>query len=126
MSSFKVKATGKIKEINQKITCGDTNVIYCIECEKCGLQYVGKTKNSFKLRCSQHSYAVKSYDAKEDKHSGPVAEHFNRPGHSKENMLFFALERVVSTDPIILGTRERLYIDEMDVINRGINRNRTY
>jgi hypothetical protein len=126
MSSFKVKATGKIKEINQIITCGDTNVIYCIECEKCGLQYVGKTKNSFKTRCYQHSYAVKKYDAKEDKYSGPVAEHFNRPGHSKENMLFFALEKVVSTDPFILGTRERFYIDEMDVINRGINRNRTY
>lgn len=126
MSSYKVKATGKVKTINQNLTCGDTNVIYCIECEKCGLQYVGKTKNTFKARCYQHSYSVKNYDAKEDKYSGPVAEHFNKPGHCLENMLFFAIEKVVSTDPFILGTRERLHIDDMDVINKGINRNRTF
>lgn len=125
ITNFKVKATGKTKTINQKITCQDTNVIYCIECEKCGLQYVGKTKNSFKSRCYQHAYSVKHYDANE-KNNGPVPEHFNQPGHSKENMIFFALEKVISSDPFTLGTRERFHIDDMDVISKGINRNRTY
>lgn len=125
-TSFKVKATGKTKTINQKITCQDTNVIYCIECEKCGLQYVGKTKNSFKTRCNQHSYAVRHFDAKEkEKNNGPVAEHFNKPGHSSDNMHFFAFEKVISIDPFTLGTRERYHIDDMDVISKGLNRNRT-
>ena len=86
---------------------------------------MGKTKNSFKTRCYQHSYSVQHYDAKE-KNNGPVPEHFNKPGHSKENMIFFALEKVMSMDPFTLGTRERFHIDGMDVVSKGLNRNRTY
>ena len=87
---------------------------------------MGKTKNSFKTRCNQHSYAVRHFDAKEkEKNNGPVAEHFNKPGHSSDNMFFFAFEKVISIDPFTLGTRERYHIDDMDVISKGLNRNRT-
>jgi hypothetical protein len=40
-------------------------------------------------------------------------------------MLFFAIRKVVKDDPFIVGARERLYIDKMDILREGINKNRT-
>ncbi|KAM3619460.1 uncharacterized protein V6R79_008615 [Siganus canaliculatus] len=33
-----------------------TNVVYCIWCRKCGIQYVGETRNSIGARLSNHKY----------------------------------------------------------------------
>jgi hypothetical protein len=41
------------------------------------------------------------------------------------DMLFFAFEKVQNGDPFIVGARERFYIDRMEVLERGINKNRT-
>ena len=40
-------STQQTYSIPRKISCNSTNVIYCIECTSCGLQYVGQTKNKF-------------------------------------------------------------------------------
>ncbi len=40
-------------------------------------------------------------------------------------MLFFAIEKVVKNDLFIVGARERFYKDKMDVLRKGINKNRT-
>jgi hypothetical protein len=40
-------------------------------------------------------------------------------------MLFFAIEKVVKDDPFIVGAREIFYIDKMDVLRKGINKNKT-
>jgi len=40
-------------------------------------------------------------------------------------MFFFAFEKIIKDDPFIVGARERFYIDKMEVIQHGINKNRT-
>jgi hypothetical protein len=118
MMEFKVTATGETIKINQKITCTDSNVIYCVQCTICHQQYVGKTTSQFKTRVLAHRSSVGS-------NKGPVGEHFNLPGHQTSNMLVFAFEKVSDKDPFIVGARERFYIDRMDVVRQGINKNRT-
>ena len=119
MSQFTVTATGEKITIRQNITCTDKNVIYCIQCTKCHMQYVGKTTSKFKDRATAHRFSV------DNQKSCPISDHFNLPGHNKSNMLFFAIEKVVQDDPFIVGARERFYIDKMEVIQHGINKNRT-
>jgi hypothetical protein len=51
--------TGEKIKINQKLTCTDQNVIYCIQCKKCNMQYVGKTITSLK-RATAHRISVNS------------------------------------------------------------------
>jgi hypothetical protein len=119
ISQFQVTATKEQITINQKITCTDTNVIYCIQCTICNLQYVGKTTNKFKDRASSHRSSV------DTQKNCTLSDHFNSPGHSKNNMLFFAFEKVSSNDPFTIGVRERFYIDKMNVIEHGLNKYKT-
>ena len=118
INEFKVTATGETIQINQKITCTDSNVIYCIQCKKCNLQYVGKTTSQFKSRAIGHRSSVQMK-------KGPVGEHFSSPGHKSADMLMFAFEKVIKNDPFTVSARERFYIDKMDVIRNGLNKNRT-
>jgi hypothetical protein len=62
---------------------------------------------------------------KKDIKIGPLAGHFNQKSHTMADMLFFAFEKVQNGDPFIVGARERFYIDKMEVLERGINKNRT-
>ena len=139
---FSVTATGEKIKISQKITCTDKNVICCIQCKKCQMQYVGKTISKFKTRAACHIRNVENAQEQKKKHqqslknnpkekieppknAGPVGEHFTQKNHSISDMLFFAFEKVVNGDIFIVGARERFYIDKMDVLRKGINKNRT-
>ena len=117
MTSFKSYATGEIINISQNLTCTDTNVIYCIQCDKCGMQYIGKTKNQFRTRMIQHRNSIGSS-------TSSVALHFEKKGHSSHNFICFAIEKVLG-DCFVLAARERFYIDRLDVVAKGMNSNRT-
>ncbi len=41
------------------------NVIYCIQCKKCNMQYVGKTITSFKKRATAHRLSVNNAQKKQ-------------------------------------------------------------
>ena len=53
-SSFKSFATGRIYEINQRLTCSSRYVNYLASFNKCKLQYVGSTTTEFKVRFRNH------------------------------------------------------------------------
>ena len=106
------------------------------------MQYVGKTITSFKKRATAHRLSVNNAQKNKKEHlqaqktnqgekiekpknEGPVGEHFAQKNHSISDMFFFAIEKVVKDDPFIVGARERFYIDKMDVLRKGINKNRT-
>ena len=36
------------------VTCCSSNLIYCISCKRCGIQYVGQTKSELKKRLGSH------------------------------------------------------------------------
>ena len=54
----KNRRTDRMVEIKQNIQTNTTNCVYLITCNKCGLQYVGETRNSIADRLNQHRYNV--------------------------------------------------------------------
>jgi hypothetical protein len=70
------KATGRSYKTKTKVTCRSNNVIYCIKCTRCLLQYVGETKRNVMERFQEHFYHItKSH------HTDTIGHHFNSHGH---------------------------------------------
>lgn len=61
-----------IFKISQKFSPSTSNCVYLIFCCKCGMQYIGETKNSISTRMMQHRYNIKN---RKEIHT-PVVNHF--------------------------------------------------
>ena len=81
-TSGKIKSHAKKKKFfsRNKAYCGCHNVIYCIQCNTCGKQYVGQTKRDFKIRFREHTNDLKKTNLDEKNH--PVAKHLKSAGHT--------------------------------------------
>ena len=86
-----VKAADFTWKINKKVSCGDSNIVYLIQCEKerCKQKYIGYTHQEFRERMFQHLGYVRNKLLNK-----ATGQHFNLPGHSKNNMKFTILEKV--------------------------------
>ena len=71
------KTTGKEYNCKKNVSCKSSNLIYCITCVHCGMQYVGQTKLRLMDRFGHHFTSIQRNDGKND-----VCKHFNQPGHS--------------------------------------------
>ena len=96
-------------------TCKTKGVIYLIECSKCGIQYVGMTKNALQKRFTSHRS-----DIKNKKKTSSVAKHFNLPGHSMEDLTIMVIDQ--EDDVKKLRKRERYWINELKTKAHGLNR----
>ena len=65
------KSTSRQYRSQKNVSCNSSNLIYMIECELCGAQYVGQTKNKLLTRINQHYYSIRH------KLETPVSRHFN-------------------------------------------------
>lgn len=65
------------------ITLKVQNCIYLIQCRKCGMQYVGETRNSLRTRLSHHRYNI----TKGHKQNTHLVKHFQRHGVQHLNLL---------------------------------------
>ena len=63
-----------------RFSCVTKDVIYCIECGKCGDIYIGETERRLGDRIREHLRDIKTKNRNKE-----VAIHFNSPGHSLEN-----------------------------------------
>ena len=68
-----------------KVTCELSNVIYIINCNKCGLQYVGEIKRPIRNRMYEHYNSVQKFHSEK---SIPASRHFTQNNHSVRNMEF--------------------------------------
>ena len=91
-TTHKSTVTGEVFPITSPITCTDDFLIYNILCKKCTIEhpgdkdmYTGKTKDSIAARSSAHRS-----DTRTEKNKA-VSDHFNGPGHSMSDMIFFAI-----------------------------------
>ena len=82
--------------------------IYKIQCRKCPKQYVGSTKNALHIRLNGHRY-----DIKNKKIQKPVAKHFNRRGHSMEDLSTMVIEKLQNNNIQFQRRRERFWIDKL-------------
>lgn len=58
------------------VSCRSHNVVYCLTCLICKLQYVGQTKRTFHERLYEHQRNIRQRNVDE-----PLGRHFCLPGH---------------------------------------------
>ena len=58
---FRSSVTGRTYYVNHVFDCDSEEVIYLITCKKCGLQYVGNSVTSFRLRFNNHKSSMMRY-----------------------------------------------------------------
>eukprot|EP00061_Rhincodon_typus_P001486 g14936.t1 len=67
-------------------TCTSANVVYCIHCSQCGLLYIGETKRRLGDGFVEHIRLVR-----DKRQHLPVANYFNSPSHSLDDMSILGL-----------------------------------
>ena len=106
-----------IVDINKQVNCQSKNILYCITCDKCSIQYIGETERTLQERFSEHKgYAVNMITSK------ATGEHFSQKTHKVSDMKVSALEKLSSTDPAVRKEREKYYISKMNTKYKGLNK----
>ena len=112
---FRSTVTGKSYTVTTPATCKIKGVVYLIECKWCQMQYVGMTTRALYKRFGEHRF-----DIRYNKMTS-VAEHFNRYGHSMEDLTIMIIDQEHHVE--ILRKRERYWIYELRTkAPYGINR----
>ena len=70
------------------LNCKSENVVYGLECNLCGLVYVGETKGRLNKRMNGHRSSINNNEFPE------VYQHFNRPDHSILSMKVRIIEKI--------------------------------
>ena len=121
IKTHKCNITKKTYEISTHVTCLSENIIYRITCKKPQCQnfvYIGQSKRRFCDRFSEHKGYVS-----QKKLDQVCGEHFNKPGHSKEDMLPIILEQVnPKSDDFLRLKREERWIRNYQSIEYGANK----
>ena len=88
-------------------TCKTKYVVYLISCVKCGLQYVGQTRQPLHLRINGHRHSIVK-----DKLNTFLCKHFNNDGHSFDD---FRVKIIDCVDHFGLSEEEaRRTLDEKE------------
>ena len=99
-------------------TCKTSNVIYLIQCKRCGQQYVGETGQALHCRLNNHRVDIVHHRIQEK----PVAAHFNSGEHSVEDMTVMIIERLWKDDLVLRKIRESRWISTLDTASpKGMN-----
>ena len=105
------------KEITSHLCCQSRNILYLIECNKCRLQYIGETDRSLKERFSEHKGYVTNKILKQ-----ATGAHFNLPGHSVDNMMVMAIQKIFTRGTPYRKEHEKEEISNFRSYHHGINR----
>ena len=110
-------ATNNTFEINRQVNCQARNILYCITCAKCKVQYIGESERTLQERFSEH----KGY-AMNNKTNKTTGEHFGQKGHRVSDMRVTVLEKIYSSDPAVRKEREKFFILKMNTKYKGLNK----
>ena len=69
-------------EINRQLNCNDKCLIYLLSCKVCGLQYVGSTTDTFRLRWNNYKENNRKAKRGEEPMQPLVLEHFSSNDHN--------------------------------------------
>ena len=116
---IKAKHSEHKVELSKHFDCNTRNIVYIIECRKCGNQYIGQTMNSLKDRFLDHL----GYARREEVEKA-TGGHFNLPGHKLSDMSISVLEKVKEKNTFYRETRESYQIENFNLHRKGINRKR--
>ena len=125
-STFQSQRTKQQFKIFHNTNCKSSNVIYLMECKKCKIQYVGKTRNSFNTRLNDHR--SNAYNPTED--SIPACLHFHNNTHDfNRDAKFTIIEQLKNTEDkseeqreTIILQRENFWIKKLQTLTpHGLN-----
>ena len=111
---FTSHCTGKTYTLRTAATCKSKDVVYLIQCKRCGLQYVGETEQALNERLNSHRSDIKRKNI--DK---PVAAHFNKPGHSSTDLAVMVIDQLWGNDSVIRKIREERWITILQTASPG-------
>ena len=79
------------------VCCSSSNLIYCITCKRCGIQYVGQTKRELKERFSEHFLKITRNDPDSE-----IARHFNTNYHvGLDDISIYVIDLVYASPHIL-------------------------
>ena len=104
-------------DINTQVNCQTKNLIYCITCEKCKIQYIGESERTLQDRFSEHRGYVLN-----EKLNTATGQHFNQRGHKISDMKVNIVEKIFSQDIAVRKEREKFYIMKFNTKYKGLNR----
>jgi len=108
-------------EIKDTISCTSENIIYCITCRVCQLQYVGETSRSLRERLNDHRSSIKL------KKKTPIAQHFNSPNHSILDLKIIGIELCKNNSHISRQHREQHWQKTLGTFfPKGLNGSMTF
>ena len=116
---IKAKHSENKVELSNHFDCNTENIVYIIECKKCGDQYIGQTQHSLRGRFLDHL----GYARREEVHKA-TGGHFNLPGHKMSDMSVSVLEKVKEKNIFYREGRESYHIENFNLQRKGINRKR--
>ena len=99
---FTSHSTGQKHRLKSNTSRKTMNVIYLIQCKKCGHQYVGKTGQPIHCRMNSHRLDINRKKIKKK----PATGHFNTQGHSVEDMVVTVIDRLWKDDHVPRKNRE--------------------
>ena len=131
-------STGRRYFSKKHISCKSNNLIYCITCKTCKLQYVGQTKNRLMDRFQMHFVhanpnkrerkGTQATTPKPQKGSDPIGRHFLSPTHNGINDIYIHIVEFIkapSNSPPAQQLRdeyERKWIHRLQTIApKGLN-----
>ena len=126
----KISRTGESFKIKNSLSCKSKNILYLEghNAEKQSRacpdkpQYLGETMQSAQQRCREHKGTITFPCHEETK--APVGRHYrDTPGHTVADFTFLPIEKIRSSDPFVRKSRERMYINRFQMIQKGLNIN---
>ena len=103
---FASHTTGQRYKVKGHASCKSSNIIYLIECKRCGHQCIGETSQPLRCRIIGH----RSYIMHQRTDESPVVVHFNTSAHSVGDMAVMVIDNLYSLDPTLRKMRESRWI----------------
>ncbi|KAI8493623.1 hypothetical protein Bbelb_285440 [Branchiostoma belcheri] len=106
-ATFSSHATEESFQMKDSMTCRSTYVIYLISCSKCGLQFVGETKEELRTKFSSLVASINNNK------TSALAKHFNSAGHSVKNVRVRPIVQIESRDDQLRKDEEVFWIETL-------------
>ena len=110
--TFSSSVTGEHLKLKLRAFCKTANIIYLIQCRRCGLQYVDQTRQPLHNRMNGHHFNI----AHGRINKFPVAAHFTSESHTEMDMLVMIIDRCWREDAILRKIRESRWIRTLDTV----------
>ena len=108
-------------KISGNFSCNSSNIIYAISCNLCPKAiYIGETTNSIRQRMNGRRSDIKHNRNK------PVAEHFNKPNHTLENLKLTVIKEVKGKTKQQREVEEQKIIFKLHCVKQGLNKDYSF